>query len=103
MHQAIIDKQEEIAEVCRKYNVARLEIFGSAARGVDFDQVKSDADFLVEFYPVHTPDLATRYFGLIQELQTVLDRPVDLSRIGTIDNPYLVESINSDREVVYAS
>ena len=49
MHAAISDKKDELAELCRRYGVARLEVFGSAARGTDFDPQSSDADFLVEF------------------------------------------------------
>src|SRR5438876_87045 len=46
---AILDQhRDEIAELCRKYRVQRLESFGSAARG-DFDPNRSDLDFLVEF------------------------------------------------------
>ena len=48
---AIADKREELAELCRRYDVARLEVFGSAARGTNFDPETSDADFLVEFDP----------------------------------------------------
>ena len=49
MHAAISDKKDELAELCRRYGVARLEVFGSAARGTDFDPQSSDADFLVAF------------------------------------------------------
>ena len=44
----IAEKKDRIAEHCRRLNVKRLEVFGSAARG-DFDPEKSDIDFLVEF------------------------------------------------------
>ena len=37
MHTAIADKKAKLIELCRQYNVARLEVFGSAARGTDFD------------------------------------------------------------------
>ncbi len=46
---AISDKKGEVAELCRRYGVARLEVFGSAARGTDFGPRSSDADFLAEF------------------------------------------------------
>ena len=36
MHQLIADKQEEIAVICLRHRVERLEVFGSAARGTDF-------------------------------------------------------------------
>ena len=38
----------EIPDLCRRFGVARLELFGSAASGA-FDPQRSDLDFLVEF------------------------------------------------------
>jgi predicted nucleotidyltransferase len=57
MHAAVAEKQESLAALCRRFGVARLEVFGSAARGVDFDVSESDVDFLVEFRP-QADDLA---------------------------------------------
>jgi len=48
MHPFIHQHQSAIAELCRRYRVQRLEVFGSAARGTDFAPESSDADFLVE-------------------------------------------------------
>ena len=62
---AIADKREELAELCRQYDVARLEVFGSAARGTDFDPGKSDADFLVEFDPDSNLPPFEQFFGLV--------------------------------------
>ena len=47
MHPFIHQHQSAIAELCRRYRVQRLEVFGSAARGTDFAEESSDADFLV--------------------------------------------------------
>ena len=49
MHAAIADKREEPVELCRRFGVARLDVFGFAARGTGFDPETSDADFLLEF------------------------------------------------------
>jgi predicted nucleotidyltransferase len=50
--QTLIDQRRpEIAALCRRYAVRRLEVFGSAALGTDFDLAASDADFLVDFDP----------------------------------------------------
>ncbi len=49
MHAVISDNKDKLAELCRRYGVARLEVFGSAGRGTDFDPDSSDVDFLVEF------------------------------------------------------
>lgn len=51
MHTFIQQHQSAIAELCRRYHVQRLEVFGLAARGTDFTPESSDADFLVEFSP----------------------------------------------------
>ncbi|MCY4341147.1 MAG: nucleotidyltransferase domain-containing protein [Gammaproteobacteria bacterium] len=53
MHAAIAEKKEKLDELCRRHNVARLEVFGSAACGTNFDPASSDADFLVEFTSIN--------------------------------------------------
>jgi hypothetical protein len=42
MQAEIEEKREAVAALCRRYGVTRLEVFGSAARGVDFESKKSD-------------------------------------------------------------
>ena len=103
MHTAIADKRKELAELCRRYDVVRLEVFGSAARGTDFDLESSDADFLVEFDPDSTLPPFNRYFGLIEELRVVLGCPVDLIEARAIRNPFLRNTIDKTRELIYAS
>lgn len=49
MRPEIEQHRAAIAELCRRYRVRRLEVFGSAARGDDFDPARSDFDFLAEF------------------------------------------------------
>lgn len=102
MHAYIAEKKEELAELCRRYDVVRLEVFGSAARAADFDPDTSDADFLVEFDPDSTLPPFEQYFGLAEELRKALGRPVDLVENHEFRNPYLRASINQSRELVYA-
>jgi uncharacterized protein len=76
--QADIDrKRDALAAICRHYHVARLEVFGSAARGAGFDPNRSDADFLVTFEPAARNDLAV-IADLKEALEKLLGRPVDL-------------------------
>ena len=103
MHAAISDKREELAEICRCYGVARLEVFGSAARGTDFDPQASDADFLVEFRTDHGRARIQQYFDFAAALRHTLGRSVDLVESGTVQNPYLRAAIDKSRELVYAS
>ena len=102
MHAAIADKKRELADLCRRYDVVRLEVFGSAARGTDFDPETSDADFLVEFDPNSLMPPFEQFFGLVDALREVLGRPVDLVENHEFRNPYLRASIDQSRELVYA-
>ena len=103
MHAAISDKKDELAELCRRYGVARLEVFGSAARGTDFDPQSSDADFLVEFRFDDGRAPLRQYLDFAEALRHTLGRPVDLVESGAVRNPYLRAAIDRSRELVYAS
>ena len=103
MHQMIDQRRAEIALLCRRYGVRRLEVFGSAARGADFDPATSDADFLVEFEPGSEMSPLHQLFGLSEDLEALLGRSVDLVESGAIRNPFLLAGINRAREVVYGA
>jgi predicted nucleotidyltransferase len=102
MHPLIEEKRSDIARLCRTHKVRRLEVFGSAARGIDFDPERSDADFLVEFEPDANPVLEA-FFGLRDSLEGLLQRRVDLIEFGAVRNPYVLANINRAREVVYGA
>ena len=108
MHAEIASRRGEIAAICRRYRARRLEVFGSAARGTDFDPSSSDADFLYEFEPPTLPGFNRRYDGMTRDLQALLGRKVDMLSVdsfdniaGSIKNEFLLEAINECREVVY--
>ena len=103
MHAIIADKREELVELCRLHGVARLEVFGSAARAANFDPQASDADFLVEFDLQNAPATLDQYFDFRDALRDVLGRPVDLVEPRAIRNPYLRSAIDRTRELVYAA
>lgn len=77
MHPEILRHKDAIAELCRRFGVARLEVFGSAARGQDFDPARSDVDLLVEFGPGVKRSFAT-LLGFEDAAAAVLGRRVDL-------------------------
>jgi predicted nucleotidyltransferase len=102
MHPAIDSKREELIELCRRFGVRRLDIFGSAARGSDFDPGRSDFDFLVEFAE-NAKDLTT-FLDFREELEALLGRPVDLvtrSAIEQSPNYIRRRAILRDVEAVY--
>jgi uncharacterized protein len=48
MHATIADHREDIARLCERFRVRRLDVFGSATTD-QFDPATSDVDFVVEF------------------------------------------------------
>ena len=102
MHPAIAQHRSGISAICKRYHIHRLEVFGSAARGDDFNPASSDADFLVEFALDAQPDLAA-FFGAQTDREKLLGRGVALGEPGAVRNPYVLASINRNREAVYAA
>jgi predicted nucleotidyltransferase len=102
MHPAIAQHFQEVAELCRRYRVRRLELFGSAARE-DFDPARSDLDLLVEFEPLAEGEHADAYFGLLESLESLFARHVDLVMSRAIRNRYFLEAIQPTRTVLYAA
>ncbi len=101
MHPLIAKYSKEIAEVCAQFDVRKLEIFGSAARGNDFDVNASDADFLVEFRRTGKHGALQQYFGLRDALASVIGRPVDLVESKAVRNPYVLRQIDQERELIF--
>jgi predicted nucleotidyltransferase len=63
-----------LAELCRKYGIAELSVFGSIARGDE--RADSDVDLLYVRLPGN--DLGMSYFALQEDLEELFGRPVDL-------------------------
>lgn len=91
-----------VRELCRRYRVRTLELFGSAAKGT-FDPARSDLDFLVEFDDLSPRDAADRYFGLLHSLEDLFGTKVDLVDAMAVHNPYFLRAIKPSRTVLYAA
>jgi len=92
---------EAIERLCRQFHVRRLELFGSSARE-DRDGGR-DVDLLVEFDPLPRGEYANAYFGLLESLQHLLGRDVDLVIASAITNPYFLQSIEQTKTLLYAA
>ena len=58
---------------------------------------------LQEIDPAVNSSYFDNYFGLREELKSLLERPVDLLSIDALDNPYFIERIANERETLYAA
>lgn len=102
MHALITAKRSAIANICRRHQVAQLNVVGSAARGVDFDPERSDAGFLVKFAPGAQADICG-WFSIQTELERLLGGGVDLVEYPAVSNPYVRADSERTRELVNAA
>ena len=96
----IIDKNiDKIRALCNKHKVARLFVFGSIL--TDNFNKSSDSDLLVDFAGVDLYDYADNYFDLKTSLEKLLKRQIDLLEDKAVKNPYLRQSIDSSKQMIY--
>lgn len=98
----IENKREAIADLCRRFGVVRLYVFGSAVRD-DFRPGGSDVDLLVDFGSMDGRSKAHAYFDLLDELRRVLGTEVDLVMVGAVKNRYIARDIELTKQELYAA
>lgn len=92
---------EELKAICEKLKIRRLYAFGSA---VTFDKFKenSDIDFMITFDEHLSPEeYSENYFQLHYKLRELFNREVDVITERSLTNPYLIESINKNKVLLY--
>lgn len=102
MTPALGSHRSELESLCRRFGVRRLELFGSAATGRDRPG-ETDLDFLVEFYAPPPGGYADAYFGLLESLEALFGRHVDLVVASAIRNPYFLEAVERTKTLLYAA
>jgi len=92
--------KDKITDFCKKWKIAEFSIFGSALRQ-DFSP-KSDVDVLISFEP-DIPWSLFDWVDMIEELQGILGREVDLVEKSGLRNPFRRREILNSRQVIYAA
>lgn len=90
---------DSVRTLCKLHKVQRLFVFGSVLS--DRFQKDSDIDLIVDFQGVDLYDYADNYFDLKESLENLFQREVDLLEDKAIKNPYLRQSIDSSKVLVY--
>ena len=86
----------KIAEICRRYGIRELSIFGSVARG----EMHSDVDVMIEFFPDVRYGL--EYFDIERELAEAFGRRVDLATKRWL-KPRVRSRVLPEARVIYAA
>lgn len=92
---------DNVGTLCKLHKVQRLFVFGSVLS--DRFQKDSDIDLIVDFQGVELYDYADNYFDFKESLENLFKREVDLLEDKAIKNPYLRQSIDSSKQLVYGS
>lgn len=96
-----VDRQR-LADLCQRFRVAKLELFGSRAKGTA--RPDSDVDLLVSFEPGYTP--GWELGGLLVELGDLMGRKVDLITRWTLEHepsPRFRANVLASTELLYAA
>jgi predicted nucleotidyltransferase len=90
---------DTIRDLCTKHKVSRLFVFGSILK----NKLKknSDIDLIVVFDEIDVYEYADNYFDFKFSLENLFKRNVDLLEDKAINNPYLRQSIDSTKQLIY--
>jgi len=89
-----------ITDFCQRWNIIEFAVFGSVLRG-DFRD-DSDIDVLVTLAPNHGLNLFD-WIDMLQELEDLFKREVDLVDKRGLKNPYRRSEIMNTRQIIYVS
>jgi predicted nucleotidyltransferase len=93
--------QEAIEALCKKHAVRSMYVFGSVLHNNDKPQ--SDVDLLVEFDWERKRNFSDCYWELKTELESLLNREVDLVCDSAIRNPIFRREVDTHKEPIYAA
>ena len=90
-----------ISELCKKYKVRNLALFGSVL--TERFNEHSDIDMLVNFDTTNHEewDYVTNFFDFQEALEQLLGRKVDLVVEKAMKNKYFIKSVNQSKQIIY--
>ncbi len=92
-------KEKEIEALLLKHKVKTLHAFGSVFSD-DFNEC-SDIDLLVEFSPMPMEEYADNYFDLLEALEKICQRNVDLVTLPSVRNPYFKQEMDKTKQLIF--
>jgi len=98
----LIRNRDGFIDICKSHHVKQIYAFGSTVTG-DFDPGKSDIDLLVEFDEPDPIERGEKILSLWDKLEALFKRKVDLLTNPNIRNPYLRQSVNESKVLIYDS
>jgi predicted nucleotidyltransferase len=94
-------KTELLHELCKKYDVQKLYLFGSATTD-DFSR-DSDLDFIVKFNRQGFDGAFDQFLDFKHELEQLYGRPVDLYHLKKFRNSIFQQEVERSKRLLYAA
>lgn len=101
MNQLIETKLSDIIDLCKKYKVKTMYLFGSVCS--DKFNNESDVDILITFQELSIDEYTENYFELHYKLESLLGRTIDLLTERSLSNPYFIQSVEKTKQLLYAA
>ncbi|MEX0609702.1 MAG: nucleotidyltransferase domain-containing protein [Balneolaceae bacterium] len=100
MAKTIKERINFFQSLCRQHQVKYLYAFGSSITD-NFDEQKSDIDLLVEIEESDPLKRGEHLLSLWDSLEKKFDRKVDLLTPSSLSNPFLKQSIDKTKNLIY--
>ena len=91
--------KEELPEICARYRIVYVDVFGSMARNEQTPE--SDIDLIIELEEPRREAISDRFFGFLHSIEDRSHQKVDLLTESSLKNPYLIKKVNKDRVRLY--
>ena len=102
MNRIVKERLNDIIKLCENHGVKSLHVFGSA--NTDKFDKNSDIDLLISFKENLTIEEYTEnYFALQYKLRELLKRDIDLVTQNSLSNPYFIQSIDQNKQILYGA
>jgi uncharacterized protein len=96
----LIRDRDDFIALCKNHHVKQIYAFGSSVSD-KFDPAKSDIDLLVEIDEPDPIEKGEKILSLWDKLEALFKRKVDLLTNPNIRNPYLRQSIEESKVLIY--
>lgn len=102
MHPILKDNLPEIQRICELNHIRELAVFGSVLDESTFGET-SDVDIYVDFDEsnISLEEYAAAYFDLIEALELLFQRQIDITTERSLRNPYFKQELEATKVTVY--
>ncbi len=96
----LIGNRDDFVTLCRNHQVKQIYAFSSSVSD-EFDPEKSNIDLLVEIDEADPIEKGEKILSLWDKLETFFKRKLDLLTNPNIRNPYLRQSVENSKVLIY--